>query len=174
MTAANFAASLAFTLQSEGGWSDDDRDPGGATMKGITFSTFQSHYPGSTVDDLRNITDEQVNDIYRIGYWNAVKGDDLPNGVDLSVFDMAVNAGQGRSIRLLQQAVNVAADGVIGPISMAAINAADPTVLVGNLWRRQTSYYEASALFPTFGRGWLARADERRAAALELAGAVTP
>jgi len=173
MSAANFAASLAFTLQSEGGWSDNPADPGGATMKGITFATFQSHYPGSTLDDLRNITDEQVSDIYRSGYWNAVKGDDLPSGVDLSVFDMGVNAGPGRSVRQLQSAVGVLADSVIGPISMAAVAAADPIALIGNLWRRQTSYYEGLSTFPTFGHGWLARAEQRRAVALQLAGAAT-
>lgn len=171
MSAASFDTALAFTLQAEGGWSDNPLDAGHETMKGITLATFRAHFPGATAAQLRNITDAQVADIYRHGYWNAVKGDDLPAGVDLSVFDMGVNAGPGRSIRLLQSVVNVAADGVLGPISMAAIGGANLIFTIGNLWRRQMSYYEGLSTFGTFGAGWTRRTDERRAAALQLAGA---
>lgn len=171
MSAASFDTALAFTLQAEGGWSDNPIDKGGPTMKGITLATFRAHFHGTTAAQLRNITDAQVADIYRHGYWNAVKGDDLPAGIDLSAFDMGVNAGPGRSIRLLQSTVNVATDGVLGPISLMAIAAADPVLTIGNLWRRQMSYYEGLSTFGTFGAGWTRRTDERRAAALQLAGA---
>lgn len=170
MASASFAASLAFTLQSEGGWSDNPLDKGGATMKGITFATFRQYNPGATVDDLRNISDGQVADIYRRGYWNAVKGDDLPAGVDLSVFDMGVNAGPGRSIRLLQGAVGVTEDGAIGPITLAAIAAADPQNLIGTLAASQQAYYERLPTFDTFGDGWTSRTAARKAAALALTG----
>ncbi len=171
MTAASFDTALAFTLQSEGGWSDNPADPGGATMKGITLATYRLHHPHATKIDLQQITDAEVADIYRTGYWNAVKGDALPAGVDLSVFDMGVNAGPGRSIRQLQSAAGVTADGILGPISMKAIATVDPLVVIGNLWRRQMAYYESLDTFETFGRGWTRRTDERRAAALNLAGA---
>lgn len=139
-------------------------------MKGITLATYRQHHPHATKLDLRHITDEEVADIYRTGYWNAVKGDGLPAGVDLSVFDMAVNAGPGRSVRQLQSAVGVTADGVLGPVSMKAVTSANPGLLIGTLWRRQMTYYEGLATFDTFGKGWSRRTDERRAAALELAG----
>lgn len=165
---SSFTAALAFTLQSEGGWSDNPDDNGGATMKGITLTTFRQHYPGATADDLRNITDDQVADIYRTGYWNAVKADGLPLGVDLSVFDFGVNAGPGRSIRLLQAAAGVAADGIIGPITMAKIAGMDPDVLVADLAERQQSYYEGLSTFDEFGEGWSRRTAERQKAALAL------
>lgn len=171
MTALNFPACLAFTLAQEGGWSDRPRDKGGPTNRGITLATFREYFSGATLDDLRVITDDQVTDIYRDGYWKTVRGDDLPAGVDLSVFDMAVNAGPDRSIRLLQDATNVTVDGILGPISMQAITAIDPAVLIGKLSRQQSFYYDGLLRFDTFGRGWITRTNQRRAAALQLAGA---
>lgn len=168
MAAENFATALAFTLEAEGGWSDNPADPGGATMKGITFGTFLEHYPGATLNDLRNITDTQVADIYRHGYWNAVKGDDLPAGVDLSVFDMGVNAGPGRSTRILQDAVGSKADGIIGPITMKAIKGVSPIALIHVLASEQQNYYEGLRSFDTFGEGWTKRTEERQTAALAL------
>lgn len=170
MASASFAAALAFTLQAEGGWSDDPADPGGATMKGITLATFRQHYPGSTVDDLRDISDDQVADIYRTGYWNAVKGDDLPAGVDLSVFDMAVNAGPGRSIRLLQGVVGADPDGVIGPETMGAVAAQDHGSTIERLRDAQQQYYGSLPTFDRFGAGWTNRTNARRDAALALIG----
>lgn len=171
MTALNFPAALAFTLASEGGWNDDPRDRGGPTMKGITFASFLAYYPSATLDDLRTITDDEVENIYRYYYWARVRGDDLPAGVDLSIFDFGVNAGPDRSIRLLQDTIHVAPDGILGPISLAAITRANPITLISNLWARQRAYYEALPGFATFGRGWIARTSQRRAAALKLAGA---
>lgn len=168
MSSTSFDVALAFTLQSEGGWSDDPADPGGATMKGITIGTFRGHFPGATIDQLRNITDEQVADIYRHGYWNAVKGDDLPIGVDLSAFDFAVNAGPGRSIRLLQHAVGAVADGLIGPQTMRDIEQLDPGDIVSELGRQQQAYYESLPTFGRFGHGWTRRTAERGAAAMRL------
>ena len=174
MSSASFTTALAFTLSAEGGWSDDPDDPGGPTMKGITFATFRAHFPDATLEDLRSITDEEVAQIYRDGYWNAVKGDDLPTGADLSVFDFGVNAGPGHSIRQLQRAVNVNPDGIIGPVTLAAMARLNTVFLIGNLWRRQMAYYEGLSTFDTFGKGWTNRTDARRAAALQLAGATTP
>lgn len=173
MTAANFPTCLRFTLREEGGWVDNPLDNGGPTMKGITFATFRAHFLDATLTDLRTITDTEVSEIYRNGYWNAVKADDLPTGVDLSAFDFGVSAGPGRSIRLLQSAIGVSPDGILGPLSMRAVRAMDPLVVIGNLWRRQMTYYVSLSTFGTFGKGWTSRTDARRAAALQLAGATT-
>lgn len=171
MTVSNFAAALAFTLQVEGGWSDDPRDKGGPTNHGITLTTLQKYYRGATLNNLRSINNFEVADIYRDGYWRTVRGDDLPAGVDLSVFDFGVTSDPSRSIRLLQDAVNVTADGILGPISMRAVAALNPVVLIGGLWGRQMTYYEGLPTFKVFGKGWTARAHQRRTAALRLAGA---
>jgi lysozyme family protein len=166
MSAINFRACLAFTLTAEGGWADDPRDPGGATNKGITLATFQRYDPGATVDDLRSIGDATVAGIYARGYWMPIEGDALPTGIDLSVFDFGVNAGPETSVRLLQRAVGVDDDGVLGPVSMAATRAADPSAVVNTLAHLQMAHYRGLADWPDFGNGWTARTDRRRIAAL--------
>ena len=173
MTAINFRACLSFTLQEEGGFVDNPRDPGGATNKGITLTTFRRYDPGATVDDLREIGDAMVAGIYAKGYWVPVDGDSLPSGIDLAVFDFGVNAGPGTAIRLLQRAVGVADDGILGPISMAAINAAVPADVISALGRLQMQHYQELDDWPTFGDGWTARTARRTKAALALvSGAV--
>lgn len=170
MTTGNFQACLAFALNQEGGWSMNPKDPGGATMKGVTIATFQRYHPGATVDDLRNITYEQLTDIYRDGYWDAVRGDDLPSGVDLMVFDFGVNAGPARSVTFLQRAVGVAEDGIIGPISLAAIGKTSPVSMISTLAGLQRAHYRSLATFQTFGAGCMARTDQRVTFALRISG----
>ena len=102
----NYQSALNHVLQSEGGWSDNPADPGGATMKGITLATYRSvkGNPHITKEELRNISDQEVADIYKQNYWDKVKGDDLPSGVDYAVFDASVNMGVGRASKLIQTA----------------------------------------------------------------------
>jgi lysozyme family protein len=97
-----------------------------------------------------------------------VRGDDLPAGVDLSVFDFGVNAGPRRSVEMLQSAVGVDADGDLGPISMAAISAASPATVVASLSGMQRAHYESLDTFDVFGAGWLARNERRLQAATAL------
>ena len=82
----NFDACLAKVLKHEGGWADHPKDPGGATMKGVTIAVFRE-YKGRAVtkDELRAISDADLRAIYKAGYWDKVKGDDLPRGLDLSL-----------------------------------------------------------------------------------------
>ena len=169
MTATNFPESLAFTLAAEGGFADNPADPGGATMKGVTLATFQKFVPGASVADLRAIPDFAVSFIYWSGYWHVTHCDNLPSGVDLSVFDFAVNAGPGRSIEMLQQAVGAEADGDLGPLSMAAIHEHAPLDIVNELAKLQTTYYQELPTFPTFGRGWISRTVARSQAATKMA-----
>lgn len=168
MTTASFPVSLAFTLEAEGGWADNPDDPGGATNKGITLSTFRIYQPGATADDLRVIPDAIVAQIYREMFWDRMNGDTLPAGVDLTVFDFGVNSGPTRSRRLLQQAVGVTADGVLGPISMGAIAKASPSEVIARLSGLQKAHYESLDDFDEFGRGWIARNESRAAAAMRL------
>lgn len=167
---SSFKPSMKFMLTQEGGWANNPRDPGGATNKGVTWAVFKAHYPHSTLNDLRHITDEQVDDIYLHGYWNAVKADDLPAGVDLSVFDFGVNAGPGRSTRLLQGVVGTNTDGILGPFSMKAIEAMPVGSIIQGLAVAQQAYYESLSTFDDFGVGWTRRTNDREAEALELSG----
>ena len=115
----NYVIALTHVLKSEGLWSDDPQDSGGATMKGITLSTYREwkRNPHISKEELRVIPDEEVYNLYKELYWNKVQGDYLPAGVDYAVFDFAVNTGVGRATKLIQEAIVVTADGVLGPAS---------------------------------------------------------
>lgn len=166
-----FAACLAFVLAREGGWSNDPRDPGGATMKGVTLATFRGffHEEEASAEELRAITDAQLATLYAVGFWQPLRCQDLPAGLDLLVMDHGVNAGVRRSAVLLQQAVGVAADGWIGPATLAAVGKRPVLALITDLAQRQEAYYRGLKTFPTFGRGWLSRLAQRKSTALSAA-----
>src|SRR6185437_12070982 len=116
---ANFTTCLTFTLQAEGGFVDNPADPGGATNMGITLATYRTYAdaPTAGVLQIQDLSRSEASSIYRTLYWNPIRGDSLPAGVDLSVFDFGVNAGIFGSVRLLQRALGFsgsAVDGCIG------------------------------------------------------------
>ncbi len=165
MSAGNWAACVAFTLGEEGGLCDDPGDPGGLTNFGIS----QRAYPDV---DIRGLTREGAGAIYRRDYWAHVRGDELPPGVDLMVFDMAVNAGVARSAEILQRCLGVDADGVIGEAqTMPAVRSAVPRALVRALGAAQLAFYESLPGWNEFGRGWGGRVARRQAAALGMMAA---
>lgn len=171
---ANFAEALKVILHHEGLWSDHKDDPGGATMKGVTMAVFEKFLGRSaTKDELRNISDEQLQAIYGNQYWNRIAGDRLPAGLDLSVFDMAVNAGVSRAVRMLQEIVGSTADGVLGPRTLAAVAEQDVLSLIRQYSEERRRFYKSLKTFPTFGRGWLRRVDEVEAKAKDMAESFT-
>ena len=110
---ANFDKCLAEVLRHEGGYVNHRKDPGGETNMGIS----KRSYPK---EDIRGMTRERAAAIYRRDFWNRVRGDDLPDGLDMVAFDAAVNSGPSRGAKWLQQGVGVTADGKIGPATIAA------------------------------------------------------
>jgi len=111
-----------------------------------------------------------VRPIYRQMYWDKVRGDDLPAGVDWCVFDFAVNAGVSRAIKTLQSSSGSAADGIIGPNTLLAVERNDPEALISSYSTMRQAYYESlTDLFKTFGRGWTRRVEETREQAMHLA-----
>lgn len=169
MSIGNWQRCVAFTLEQEGGLVDDPNDPGGLTNFGIS----QRAYPGV---DIRGLTAATASDIYGRDYWARVAGDSLPIGVDLMVFDMAVNAGVERSAEILQGCVGAAQDGAIGPATLGAVQqacAADNGAgLVSLLATRQQGFYESLGGWSIYGAGWGARVVRRQArAAAMIAGA---
>ncbi len=123
----NFEACLLFTLKQEGGFSNDPHDPGGPTYKGITLAEYRIFRgdPNLTVVDLLNMSATELTTIYRKHYWiPCLCFNEMPDGIDCSVFDMGVNAGVLTSLKVLQRALGVVDDGIIGPKSRAALNAA--------------------------------------------------
>ena len=167
---SNFFKSLDMVLKHEGGFVDHPEDPGGATNKGITHKTYSDFLgrPLEDVDELKNIPDEHVQLIYKQGYWDKVKGDDLPSGVDFAIFDWAVNSGPGRAAKALQKAVGATQDGAIGPKTLEAVEAADAAETVKAVADEREAFYRGLRTFDTFGKGWLRRNEETRDFALEM------
>lgn len=172
----NFERSMPLVLKHEGGFVNHPRDPGGATMKGVTLATFRQYVPGATVADLKAISGDMLNRIYRDGYWNEVRGDDLPAGVDYAVFDFAVNSGPNRAVKYLQAAVGEAQDGKIGPKTLAAAAKANPAGLINAIcdarlaFMRRIKGSDGRLLWDTFGKGWSSRVAGVRKEALRMAG----
>jgi lysozyme family protein len=166
----NFRDCLELVLKHEGGYVDHPKDPGGRTNLGVTQRVWEEWigHP-ATEKDMRELTPAIVAPMYEMRYWRTSYCEKLPRGLDLLVFSMAVNAGAGRSVKLLQDAIGVVADGVIGPNTMARINEANVETLIDKFSEARTDYYKGLKLFPVFGRGWLNRTDKERLEALQLA-----
>lgn len=174
MASSSFERALACVLAHEGGYSDHPRDPGGATNLGITRAAL-AHHRGRQVTkaEVRALSRAEAAAIYRERYWAAIRGDELPAGVDLAVFDLAVNSGPVRAARILQRAVGVAGDGVVGPATLAALARADPAVVIEAVTRARLAFLQRLPTWDVFGRGWRRRVDavERAARGLLRDGA---
>ena len=133
-------------------------DPGGMTNLGVTKRVWEE-WTGkpATEADMRSLTPAMGGPLYKKRYWDAVRGDDLPSGVDLCVFDCAVNAGVGRASKFLQQAVGVPADGVIGPKTLAAVTAKPADEVIEAFCNLRGAHFKSLSTFATFGKGWMNR-----------------
>jgi lysozyme family protein len=157
----NFDAALKAILHHEGGYVDHPADPGGRTNLGVTQKVWEE-WVGHEVDEkaMRALTPELVGPMYKAKYWDKIKGDDLPEGVDYAVFDAAVNSGPGRAAKWLQSCVGVEPDGGIGPKTLAAVAAFDPKELVEDYAKRRLSFLMDLPHWGTFGKGWGRRVAE--------------
>jgi lysozyme family protein len=111
---------------------------------------------------VRDIERREIEAIYRQNYWDAVRGDELPPGVDLAVWDFGVNSGPGRAIRALQKVLGVRIDGHLGAGTIAAVRAAEPVRLIRDLMDERRRFVRQIKHYPTFAKGW-----ERRCAGIE-------
>ncbi len=170
MAASNFARAFALTLKHEGGYVDHPDDPGGATNLGVTIGTL-SGWLGrrATKQEVRALTPEKVAPIYRKGFWDVIRGDDLPVGVDYCVYDFAVNSGPRRGAQALQRAVGVADDGKIGPVTLAAVKAKPADQIVQRICTDRLTFLRRLKTWKTFGKGWQRRVDGVWKEALEMA-----
>lgn len=178
MAETRFEICLAHVLRHEGGYVDHPADPGGATNMGITHKTLARWRQVSPWWDLpkqavRDLDHGEAGQIYRALYWNACRAGNLPPGLDLAVFDFAVNSGPDRAIRSLQAALGVAVDGQVGPLTLAAVGRADTAQQINALCDRRLGFLKALSNYAIFGRGWTRRIAAVRAAALAAAPAAT-
>lgn len=171
MSNSNFGMCLSMVLVHEGGYVNDPVDPGGATNKGVTQAVYdgwrRSH--GQLVQSVRGISVDEIAGIYRMLYWDRIRGDDLPSGLDYAVFDFAVNSGVNRAAKYLQAIAGVAQDGLIGKGTLSAVAKLDTRKAINTLCDRRTSFLRNLKIFWKFGKGWTRRVEEVRAVALSLA-----
>ncbi len=169
----NFEACLKEILHHEGGFVNHPSDPGGMTNLGVTKATYEE-WVGYPVSEsiMRKLTPALVTPLYRRRYWDVVRGDDLPIGLDLCVFDFAVNAGPARAVRYLQRMIGAEADGVAGPrtVSLALQMVGDRNYAsaVVRYQDMRGDYYQQLRTFNAFGRGWMRRVKSVQATALSM------
>lgn len=144
-----FDQAVKFVLgkQIEGGYVNDPRDPGGETNFGIS----KRAHPR---EDIKNLTRERAIEIYKASYWDSNRCDELPPALAVAVFDAAVNQGGSIAILLMQRALGVTADGVIGPVTLAAAAKADEEDAVIELLGWRLHRYAHTRNSSTFMRGW--------------------
>ena len=165
----NYDKCLEMILHHEGGYVNHPKDPGGMTNLGVTKRVYEEW--GGT----KNMKDLQVSDvapIYKKNYWDKMKGDDLPGGLDLCVFDFGVNAGPGRAAKYLQKMIGTVVDGGIGPNTLAKLDSyvKEHTIqeTIEKYQSMRQEYYESLSTFSTFGKGWTRRVEETTTLAHKL------
>jgi lysozyme family protein len=137
-------------ISHEGGYVNDPRDPGGETKFGIS----KRAYPQV---DIKNLTLGAAKEIYNRDYWDRAQCDKLPPSVAYVLFDAAVNSGIGQAIRFLQRAVNVADDGVIGPMSIAAVTRLDAESVCARYIGQRLDFMTKLTTWDVYGKGWARR-----------------
>ncbi|VEI74745.1 Predicted lysozyme (DUF847) [Mannheimia haemolytica] len=153
-TIADFNLAFDRLLGHEGGYTNDKNDKGGETNWGVTIHTARANgYTGS----MRAMTREQAKQIYLKAFWQRYNCEKFAPEIAFQFFDAAVNHGFGNAARMLQRAVGVADDGVIGKITLAAIerhSVAD----VGTLFiAERVEFFTKLDDFSRYGKGWIRR-----------------
>jgi lysozyme family protein len=150
----NFDQAFDTLIGHEGGYAFHPSDPGGETMWGVTANVARKDgYTGEMILLPR----ERAKAIYRKKYWDAVQADKLPEPMRYSVFDAAVNSGTTRAVEWLQDAIDVGADGKMGPLTLAAAKKVDPVraaILINAL---RLDFMTSLPTWGHFGKGWARR-----------------
>jgi lysozyme family protein len=151
----SFARAIAYILRPdvEGGLSDDPADPGGLTNLGYSLRA----HPEMTADEIRNLTPMTVGPLYLRDYFQPIHGDELPNPISFALFDCAINSGVSEAIKLLQHALSVTVDGVMGPQTIRAACVAPTKTLVRDFSEARLALMESLPNYAHDGRGWRRR-----------------
>lgn len=162
MAKPNFEAVMEQIFRHEGGYVNHPSDPGGETNFGITKRTYPKVH-------IRSLTKGKARDIYRRDFWNKIRGDDLPHGIDLVTMDPAVNSGVSRGVRWMQKAMKVTADGKVGPQTIRASQDADPVETIKRACANRMGFLRGLRTWTTFGKGWSRRVAEVEAVSIRMA-----
>ena len=166
----NFDACLAHLLKHEGGFVNHPSDPGGATNLGVTQAVWEDWIDRSVSEEnMKALTPAKVAPLYREMYWDRIKADKLPSGVDYCVFDAAVNSGVSRAAKWLQTTVGAVADGAIGEQTLKQVLLTNPQMVIDKYSAIRLEFLKGRSTWPTFGKGWERRVEEVKATANNLA-----
>jgi len=160
----NFNTAVAQVFFVEGGYSNHPQDHGGKTKYGITEKTLKAwlkEYPEVNYVNIHDLNRGQAEVIYQEMYWEKIRGDELPRGVGLMVFDSAVHAGPTQAIKWLQRATGCKTDGLFGPKTLLAANrtnrsssAQEPLEIIKTISEYRLMMARKN---DTFARGWFNR-----------------
>lgn len=155
MAAENYLNCLAITLKFEGGDVHHSKDPGGRTSRGVTQATYDAYRDKLKVvrRSVFDMTKPELNAIYRDGYWDRLRCDALPDGVDLCIFDYGVNSGTGRAQKLLDR---------------VSVKKIDASAQIHMICDQRMTFLKRLKHWPTFGRGWTRRVESCRKQALKM------
>lgn len=168
-----FLAAVTMTLQHEGGFQCVRTDRGNWTsgqigvgeLRGTNRGISAMRYP---TENIRGMTEARATELYHRDYWCVVRGDELPPAIAVGVFDFAVNSGPARAIPELQRVLGVAADGVLGPVTLAAAQRAQELPTAIRYARARSRYCRSLGGWDAWGKGWTARTFEVLALAAQL------
>lgn len=151
----NFEQAFAKLLGYEGDYSNDPADPGGETRFGVTLKVARARGYMGPMKDLPLAFAQQV---YRDQYWTPIRADELPDAVRYPVFDAAVNSGVAQAVKWLQRSVGADPDGVIGPKTIMAVGAKEPSSIAARVLGQRLDFMAGlKQQWPVYGRGWSLR-----------------
>jgi lysozyme family protein len=157
----NFELCLSHLLQHEGGYVNHPQDPGGRTNLGVTQTVWEDWIDRSvSEDEMKALTPSKVAPLYQELYWDRIKADKLPSGVDYLVFDAAVNSGVSRAAKWLQTTVGAVADGAIGEQTLKQVLLTNPLMVIDKYTAIRLEFLKGRSTWPTFGKGWERRVKE--------------
>jgi lysozyme family protein len=171
MASETYPEAIRRLLMHEGGYTNHPSDPGGPTNFGITIHDYRKYVKANgTADDVRRMSVNEAKAIYKAKYWNAQACDQLPAGVDYSIFDYGVNSGIGRSGKVLRRVCGLPADThVINDVVLVAVAKRDPTALIAAINDERLAFLKRLKTWPVFGKGWGRRVAEVRSYSMALA-----
>lgn len=146
----NFDKAFERLIGHEGGYVNDPRDPGGETKFGIS----KRSYPA---EDIKGLTLERAKAIYRRDFWGVAGCDAVPDAMKFDLFDMAVNSGPVTAIKTLQRSASVTPDGLLGPITLQALNSTPTPRLVARFNGHRLDFMTDLKTWSVFGKGWAKR-----------------
>jgi len=162
MSKLTFDTAFERLIGHEGNFTNDRNDRGNWTtgvigkgsLKGTKYGISAMTYPNL---DIKNLTLQQAKQIYKRDWWDALSANKIDPAIVFQVWDFAINAGMSTAKRKLQSAVGVADDGIIGPLTLKAINDADLNDLLMKFNAERLTYYTKLSTWDRYGKGWTNR-----------------